>query len=127
MKDIFFLYLEYPATGPGFVLQLFPSLCFFVFVAYGTHSRAYSCPFLGSLLFVYPCAGLSGADSVNLLLRSQTGATLLTAVFFTGSTWHLTASPQACCWWRKCHGTRWARSTRRTYCNISSHNWAVFI
>lgn len=37
MKDIFFLYLDYPATGPGFVLQLFPSLCFFFFVLFLLH------------------------------------------------------------------------------------------
>lgn len=129
MKDIFFLYLDYPATGPGFVLQLFPSLCFLFFFSFCCIRHAFTCIFLSmeSLLFVYPCAGLSGADSVNHLLCSQTESTVLTAVFVTGSTWHLTASPQACCCWRKCHGTRWARSTRRTYCNVSSHDWTVFI
>lgn len=95
---------------------------FFVFVAYGT------CIFLstGSFLFVCPCAGLSGADSVNLLY-SETSSTVLTAVFVTGSTWYLTAFLQTYCWWRKCHGIQWARSTRRTYCNVSSHDQTVFI
>lgn len=103
--------------------------CFSAFVFYFCCIRhACTCIFLstGSLLFVCPCAGLSGADSVNLLLCSETGSTVLTAVFVTGSTWHLTAFPQACCWWRKCHGIRWARSTRRTYCDISSHDRTVF-
>lgn len=124
MKDISFLYLDYHATGPGFVLQLFLSLCFLFLL----HTHACTCIFLstGSLLFVCPCAGLSGADSVNLLC-SETGSTVLTAVFVTGSTWHLTAFPQACCWWRKCHGIRWARSTRRTCCDISFHDRTVFI
>lgn len=104
-------------------------LFFLFFFSFCCIRHAFTCIFLSmeSLLFVPPCAGLSRADSVNHLLCSQTESTVLTAVFVTGSTWHLTASPQACCWWRKCHGTRWARSTRKTYCNVSSHDWTVFI
>lgn len=104
--------------------------CFSAFVfCFCCIRHACTCIFLStrSLLFVCPCAGLSRADSVNLLLCSETGSTVLTAVFVTGSTWHLTAFPRACCWWRKCHGIPWARSTRRTYCDISSHDRTVFI
>ena len=102
---------------------------FFVFFfCFSSIQHTFTCIFLsmGSLLFLYPCASLSGAASVRFLC-SQTDSTVLTAVFVTGSTWHLTASPRACCWWRKCPGTRWARSTRRTCCSVSFHDRTVFI
>uniref|UniRef100_A0A4W6CIW9 Acyl-CoA synthetase family member 3 n=1 Tax=Lates calcarifer TaxID=8187 RepID=A0A4W6CIW9_LATCA len=44
-----------------------------------------------------------------------------------GNTWRPTPSPQACCWWRRCQGIRWARSTRRTSCDTSSHDWTKWI
>lgn len=125
MKDIFFLYLDYPATGPGFVLQLFLSLCF-LFLLHTARANVHILVHGIASVCVCPCTGLSRADSVNLLY-SETSSTVLTAVFVTGSTWYLTAFLQTCCWWRKCHGIRWARSTRRTYCSVSCHDQTVFI
>lgn len=97
--------------------------CFSAFVfCFCCIQHVRTCIFLstGSFLFVCP------SDSVNLLY-SETSSTVLTAVFVTGSTWYLTLFLQTYCWWRKCHGIQWARSTRRTYCNVSSHDQAVFI
>ncbi|KAG3256682.1 acyl-CoA synthetase family member 3, transcript variant X2 [Ictidomys tridecemlineatus] len=34
--------------------------------------------------------------------------------------WPPTPSPRSSCWWRRSHGTRWARSTRRTWSGSST-------
>lgn len=64
-------------------------------------------------------------DSVYLAVCCKQSLCVLTAVFIAGSTWRPTPSPHACCWWRRCPETRWARSTRRTSCDTSSHEWAA--
>lgn len=127
MKDISFLISTTLPRGPAFVLQLFSPffwgggrrtcvhahiiicMCTLIIVVCAGASR--SCFKL--ILFIWLCA-------VNSLC-----VCVLTAVFIAGSTWRPTPSPQAWCWWRRCPETRWARSTRRTSCDTSSHEWTA--
>ena len=127
----FFPYLDYSATGLAFVLQLFSHFCLLFFLLL-LQLRVCVCLSVRACVCAHErdedccCASLcrpAWVYSVNLLCSKH--LSVLTSVFIAGSTWRPTLSPQAWCWWRRCQGIRWARSTRRISCDSSSHDWTA--
>lgn len=119
----FFPYLQRSATGASlcfalvffFSLSLFPQFSLMCVLSSARARRPFvcACPRAHfALLFQIDC--------VYLAAHREQSRRVLTAVLIAGSTWRPTPSPQGCCWWRRCPGTRWARSTRRTCCDASS-------
>lgn len=119
----FFPYLHHSATGASF--------CFAIVFLFLGPSHTCACAYYHLHVHIdHRCVCgcfplLFQIDSVYLAVCYKQSLCVLTAVFIAGSTWCPTPSPQACCWWRRCPETRWARSTRRTSCDTSSHEWTA--
>lgn len=96
-------YLRYSATGLAFVLQSFSAFVFFF------------------------CHCTCVCAHIPIHVCTMVSAVCVCVCPIAGSTWRPTPSPQAWCWWRRCQGIRWARSTRRTSCDSSSHDWTALI
>lgn len=123
MKDISFLISSALPRGPAFVLHLFFFLSLSLFPQFSLMCVLSSACVRRPFVCACPRAHfalLFQIDCVYLAAHREQSRRVLTAVLIAGSTWRPTPSPQGCCWWRRCPGTRWARSTRRTCCDASS-------